>query len=187
MGSLMSTMKASATLTILLSVLSSFSLIHCSQPLRWKQAANGRIPRHAVKVFSRNKTPHYPCRVSTSSQVSYGVLSGEEGTCKFADTDQKHILSSSSFDVLVGDQSRVALKWVGSRPTGAEMRQSGAIPCNLNTGTSSDCYFGEGVYSDGICDEEVGVVIPSKGRVFMVDPYYTPDRVSVCGAFRFIV
>ena len=112
------------------------------------------------------------------------------------------MMGKLQFDLQVGDQSRVALKWVGARPTGAEMRQAGAIPCDLNTGTTSDCYFGEGVYSDGICDEvgrklkyctavsfplqEVGVVIPSKGRVFMVDPYYT-DRVSVCGAFRFIV
>ena len=77
------------------------SLLHCSQALQWKQAAAGKIPSQAVKVLSRNKTPHYPCRVSRSSEVNYGVLSGA-GVCKFADKNQQHILSSSSFDVLVG-------------------------------------------------------------------------------------
>merc|ERR1712119_87139 len=59
MGSLMSTMKTGVTVTFLLSVLSGFSLIHCSQPLQWIQDTNGKIPRNAVKVSSRNKTPHY--------------------------------------------------------------------------------------------------------------------------------
>merc|ERR1712183_1198002 len=206
MGSLMSTMKTGVTVTFLLSVLSGFSIIHCSQPLQWIQATNGKIPRNAVKVSSRNKTPHYPCRVSTSSQTgahSYGVLSGGERACKYADTSQQHLLSSFSFEILVGfsevevkriiqivlqvgDQSRVGLKWLGGRPSEAEIIQGGAIPCHLNTGTQSDCYFGQGVYSDGICHEEFGVVIPSKRRVFMEHPY-TSNKVSICGVYRFIV
>merc|ERR1712183_112139 len=189
MGSLMSTMKTGVTVTFLLSVLSGFSIIHCSQPLQWIQATNGKIPRNAVKVSSRNKTPHYPCRVSTSSQTgahSYGVLSGGERACKYADTSQQTLLSSFSFEILVGDQSRVGLKWLGGRPSEAEIIQGGAIPCHLKTGTQSDCYFGQGVYSDGICHEEFGVVIPSKRRVFMEHPY-TSDKVSICGVYRFIV
>merc|ERR1711874_296554 len=191
MGSLMLTMKgAAAALTLLLSVLSSFSLIHCSQSLQWQQATYGNIPSNALRVLSRNKTPHYPCRVSASSQTgghSYGLLSGAgDRACKYADTNQQQILSSSSIDILVGDQSKVRLKWLGGRPSEAEILQGGAIPCHLNTGTQSDCYFGQGVYSDGICHEEFGVVIPSKGRVFMEHPY-TTDKVSICGAFRFIV
>merc|ERR1711874_533128 len=121
MGSLMLTMKgAAAALTLLLSVLSSFSLIHCSQSLQWQQATYGNIPSNALRVLSRNKTPHYPCRVSASSQTgghSYGVLSGAgERACKYADTNQQEILSSSSFDILVGDQSKVRLKYYRGEP-----------------------------------------------------------------------
>ena len=98
----------------------------------------------------------------------------------------------------------MGLKWLGVRPSEAEIKEGGAIPCHLNTGTQSDCYFGQGVYSDGICHEvgkievyrregetnillqEFGVIIPSKRRVFMEHPY-TSDKVSICGAYRFIV
>ena len=98
----------------------------------------------------------------------------------------------------------MGLKWLGGRPSEAEIKEGGAIPCHLNTGTQSDCYFGQGVYSDGICHEvvrhrlregkgltnisfqEFGVVIPSKRRVFMDHPYLS-DKVSICGVYRFIV
>ena len=65
----------------------------------------------------------------------------------------------------VGDQSRVVLKWLGAsgRPTEAEIRRGKAIPCHLNIGTHSDCYFGQGVYSDGIC-REVGSIW-GRGRI----------------------
>ena len=49
----------------------------------------------------------------------------------------------------------MGIKWLGGsgRPSAAEIKAGGAIPCHLNMGTDSDCYFGQGVYSDGICDE----------------------------------
>ena len=101
-----------------------------------------------------------------------GGASGDRA-CKYADTNQQHILSSASFDILVGfsqvtrqdnnpdlvlqvgDQSKVGFKWLGGsgRPSDAELREGRAIPCHLNMATQSDCYFGQGVYSDGICHE----------------------------------
>ena len=58
----------------------------------------------------------------------------------------------------VGNQSRVGVKWLGGsgKPSEAEIRQGRAIPCHLNIGKHSDCYFGQGVYSDGICREVGG-------------------------------
>ena len=48
----------------------------------------------------------------------------------------------------VGNQSRVGLEWWrGERVVGT------AIPCHLDMTEESDCYFGQGLYSDGICDE----------------------------------
>ena len=59
------------------------------------------------------------------------------------------------FVLQVGDQSGVGVKWLGGtgRPSEAELRDGGAIPCHLNMAAQSDCYFGQGVYSDGICHE----------------------------------
>ena len=86
------------------------------------------------------------------------------------------------------------------RPTAEEIKSGRAIPCHLNLDDDSDCYFGHGVYADGICDEvrksneemnqlkqylkEFGVIVPSKKKIFMKD---SSDRVSVCGFHRFLV
>ena len=113
-------------------------------PAEWR-------PRH--RWDKESKRPTWDSSVQTTS---YGLLSGGgERRCKYADSNQEHILSSSTIDILVGDQSRVGLKWLGrsGRPSEAEIREGRAIPCHLNFGTYSDCYFGQGVYSDGICDE----------------------------------
>ena len=37
--------------------------------------------------------------------------------------------------------------------TGEQLGRKGAVPCDLDMETSSDCYFGAGIYSDGICSE----------------------------------
>ena len=101
----------------------------------------------------------------------------------------------------VGDQSRLTVKWLGFRP---DLRSAGALPCHLNLHQDSDCYFGRGLYSDGICDEvkddivmfycitnntssqELGVILPSEGRVFMQDPF-KPDSVSQCSAYSVVI
>ena len=41
------------------------------------------------------------------------------------------------------------------RPTTEEIKAAQAVPCHLNMGEDSDCYFGHGVYADGICDEVI--------------------------------
>ena len=86
------------------------------------------------------------------------------------------------------------------RPTTEEIKAAQAVPCHLNMGEDSDCYFGHGVYADGICDEviiiiqrnvnfnqylkELGVIVPSKRKIFMKD---LSSRVSVCAFHRFLV
>ena len=53
----------------------------------------------------------------------------------------------------VGDDRRVSLDYVGTRVTGEQLRRKGAVPCDLDMEATSDCYFGAGIYSDGICSE----------------------------------
>ena len=53
----------------------------------------------------------------------------------------------------VGEDSRASLDYVGSRVTAEQFRRKGAVPCDLDLETTSDCYLGAGIYSDGICSE----------------------------------
>ena len=104
--------------------------------------------------------------------TNYGVVRAPYNSCNYTDPQHQLIISSTSFDILVGtktrtgsrsrtillqvgDQSRVGLKWLGSPSslTSGAMKKGGALPCHLNIRQDSDCYFGQGVYSDGICDE----------------------------------
>ena len=57
----------------------------------------------------------------------------------------------------VGDDRKASLEYVGSRVSAEQMKRRNAVPCDLDMDTASDCYFGAGIYSDGICSE---VVIP---------------------------
>ena len=53
----------------------------------------------------------------------------------------------------VGEDSRASLDYVGSRLTSQQFKRKGAVPCDLDMKTTSDCYLGAGIYSDGICSE----------------------------------
>ena len=53
----------------------------------------------------------------------------------------------------VGDDRKASLEYVGSRVSAEQMKRRDAVPCDLDMDTASDCYFGAGIYSDGICSE----------------------------------
>ena len=53
----------------------------------------------------------------------------------------------------VGDDRKASLEYVGSRVSAEQMKRRDAVPCDLDMNTASDCYFGAGIYSDGICSE----------------------------------
>ena len=55
--------------------------------------------------------------------------------------------------VQVGDDRKASLEYVGSRVSAEQMKRRDAVPCDLDLDTTSDCYFGAGIYSDGICSE----------------------------------
>ena len=99
-----------------------------------------------------------------------------------------------------GDDARASLAYVGSRVTAEQFRRKGGVPCDLDMEAASDCYLGAGIYSDGICSEvmssvsfssfhgvhyiqNLGVIVPSKGRVFMPDE----EKASVCGVYLALV
>ena len=80
----------------------------------------------------------------------------------------------------------MALRWVGSRQTADDLKNKNVVSCNLDFNNTSDCYLGAGVYSDGICEEDLGVIVPSRRRVLM--PSRQPGgKLSVCGVYVALV
>ena len=55
-------------------------------------------------------------------------------------------MTSSKFDVLVKEKDTLGWEW-GSAPSGK------AVRCDLEESEGGDCFLGQGVYSDGICEE----------------------------------
>ena len=49
----------------------------------------------------------------------------------------------------------------------------------------SDCYFGAGIYSDGLCEEDLGTIVPSKNRVLM--PSEEGSKPAACGVYLAVV
>ena len=80
----------------------------------------------------------------------------------------------------------MALRWVGSRQTADDLKNKNVVPCNLDFNDTSDCYLGAGVYSDGICEEDLGVIVPSRRRVLMPSRQ-SGGKLSVCGVYVALV
>ena len=56
-------------------------------------------------------------------------------------------MTSTQFDVLVkGQEENLGWEW-GSAPSDK------AVKCDLEDSEGGDCFLGQGVYSDGICEE----------------------------------
>merc|ERR1712119_233373 len=172
------TMKQFAIIAALFSIVNCLCINNCNQPLRW-------APLNETLKESDN-VGEYFCRVPQAGGARYGVLNGISKNCDYVSADYGNVISSAIFDVMLGDQSRLEFKWLGAsiRPTREEMKAARAVPCHLYMDQDSDCYFGHGVYADGICDEELGVIVPSKRKIFMKD---LSSRVSVCAFHRFLV
>ena len=80
----------------------------------------------------------------------------------------------------------MALRWVGSRQTADDLKNKNVVSCNLDFNNTSDCYLGAAVYSDGICEEDLGVIVPSRRRVLMPSEK-SGGKLSVCGVYVALV
>ena len=116
------------------------------------------------------------------------------------------VSNSQIFFTQTGDNRRAKLRYLNSRPSSTDLMNNRAVPCDLNMSSHSDCYFGAGIYNDGICEEvgrnynifvtslqatawifksstliiqDLGVVVPSQSRVLMP----SGDTASVCGVY----
>ena len=66
--------------------------------------------------------------------------------------------------------------------TADDLKKKNAVPCNLDFEKTTNCYFGMGIYADGICEEDIGVIVPSMGKVIM--PSGEPgEKLSTCSVY----
>ena len=80
-----------------------------------------------------------------------------------------------------GDNSKIKLKYLGGKQSASDLKNKRAVPCDLNMSAVSDCYFGSGIYSDGLCEEDLGTIIPSRNRVLM--PSHEGRKPATCGVY----
>merc|ERR1712142_395184 len=170
--------------------------VHGISSLQWVKTTDGKIPALAAKVYPNSRTPHYFCRVKLESgSLSYGQLTDAEPACvypgdgnKVGTADDYHnevdkannyhnkVGTADDYHILVSEQD--TLDWVyGTQPS------SRAVSCDLEVGQGSDCYLGQGVYSDGICVEALGFIKPSERNIFMTGY----GKVETCPAYMFLV
>ena len=77
--------------------------------------------------------------------MSYGQLTETSPNCTYPGEGKK-AETSTQFDVLVRGQETIGWEY-GSAPSPS------AVRCDLEQGGGGDCFLGQGVYSDGICEE----------------------------------
>ena len=70
--------------------------------------------------------------------------------------------------------------------TADDLKRYNAFPCNLDFNNTSDCYLGAGVHSDGICEEDLGVIVPSR-RMVLMPSGKSGGKLSVCGVYVALV
>ena len=74
--------------------------------------------------------------------------------CSFPGYKKEKAATSKEFEIMVGNAEQLDWKYGTSPP-------NHAVNCDLEQGGSGDCFLGQGVYSDGIC-EEVGIILETK-------------------------
>jgi len=159
-------------------------LINGNQKLEWKQFGGNGFAVDAIRLYPYSSQVHYFCRVSKDGNINYGYIRGDQLICKYSDTSNI-VQTATNFDILHGDNSRARLKYVGVRQSAEDLKNKKVVSCNLDDKNASDCYFGAGVYSDGICEEDPGIIVPSKNRIYMPDDQ--GKKPSVCGVYTALV
>jgi len=150
--------------------------------LSWKEAEAGQLPPNAAKFHPNTNKPHYFCRVVLESgSLSYGQLTDTSPNCTYP--EGRKAMTSSQFDVLVrGQEEKLSWEW-GTAPSDK------AVRCDLEESSNyfqesevGDCFLGQGVYSDGICEEALGYIRPSLRNIYMT----AYGRVESCPFYLFL-
>merc|ERR1711936_974203 len=163
-------------------LLCSFIIIDDCWSLRWIQAVDGQLPDNAAKLYPNTNKAHYLCRVVLESgDITYGQLKDTSPSCTHPGTEGEEgtmAMSSGQFDVLVKDQETLGWKFgqFGS------VESDNALKCDLSVGQGGDCYLGQGVYSDGICEEALGFIKPSTKKIYMT----AYNEVATCPFYFFL-
>eukprot|EP00092_Neocalanus_flemingeri_P034278 GFUD01037275.1.p1 GENE.GFUD01037275.1~~GFUD01037275.1.p1 ORF type:complete len:168 (+),score=40.68 GFUD01037275.1:38-541(+) len=164
-------MYTSITSSVIVITLAIISGVHS---LSWEKAEAGKLPPKAAKLYPNTRKPHYFCRVVLESgSLSYGQLTDTSPSCTYP--AGRKALTSTKFDILVRGEE--TLDWEYGRTPSSK-----AVRCDLEEGEGGDCFLGQGVYSDGICEEALGYIRPSLRNIYMT----AYGRVESCPLYLFL-
>jgi len=134
------------------------TLTYAASAFEWKPYS-GTFPEGALEFFPRVSGRFY-CRIQEGGESYVGSV-GEDGKeCLVAET-KTDVLASSTFDVLT-KKADEEYDWKYC----AVVPPTQAITCDAEVSNSGSCHLGQSVYSDAICDEDIGYI--KDGIVHMV-------------------
>ncbi|CAB4062490.1 unnamed protein product [Lepeophtheirus salmonis] len=137
------------------------SLSSSAFSVKWIEAQNGEIPENAVK-FKHSYTEYTNtvyCRAKDeeSDNLHSGIMHEGEEACEYPIVSSNSVAYASEYEILSLDDSKDRIQFRFRLP--GEPVPPGAVKCHDDE--IEDCYFGRSMYSDGICEEELGKIDPS--------------------------
>ncbi|KAK6173943.1 hypothetical protein SNE40_017309 [Patella caerulea] len=140
------------------------SLVQKTPRLQWVGIAeNGAIPSTAVPIRTNGHSLYYFCEVVVSSKGGQripGTLKPTDNSCKY-EVDGA-VKSSTVFNVLV-NPSGASVKWKYVSPRAGV--PVGAVKCH----EGDNCYLGQSIYGDGICEELPGKIFSGQTQMIMTN------------------
>jgi len=155
-------MKSIACLVLVLSLatqnLAGFS---------WEPASIDRLPDNKLELSINGFNPHHFCKLTVDAVEYVGIVPKSGGNCTVASDSKVH--SAKDFAVLTATTDQET-GWAYCTKTAP----SNALTCDLKVSKEGDCFFGQSLYGDGVCDESLGYI---KGKfVYMA----VRGKVSRC-------
>jgi len=134
----------------------SFAVVATSvQAIKWVPVSEGdTISSEAVVVDGYKGMEHY-CKFTDNGVEFIGSLEKGGSVCIALSRDDSVVSESSNFNILsIENDEKIGWKYCGGQKV-----PSRAITCNETQALGKgDCFLGQGVYGDGICEERLGFI-----------------------------
>uniref|UniRef100_A0A0K2U0Z6 Uncharacterized protein n=1 Tax=Lepeophtheirus salmonis TaxID=72036 RepID=A0A0K2U0Z6_LEPSM len=158
------------------------SLSSSAFSVKWIEAQNGEIPENAVK-FKHSYTEYTNtvyCRAKDeeSDNLHSGIMHEGEEACEYPIVSSNSVAYASEYEILSLDDSKDRIQFRFRLP--GEPVPPGAVKCHDDE--IEDCYFGRSMYSDGICEEELGKIDPSSELIYVA----AYKEVHACPFFLYL-
>lgn len=150
--------------------------------LEWQPVISGEIPLNSVEQsYVSSLGNSYYCEAiykpdNKTTEVYTGIVHAREKTCEFVTKDHQ-IKTSTKYSILVkakGEKDQFVYAGFHDPPP------PNAVRCN-DTGIEN-CFLGQSIYGDAICDVESGKIDADKGFIYIV----VGHEKSTCPFFSYL-